>query len=172
MTVGSILLGLALLALVALYVGRPLVEERRRRTGLVTTGERLATQKEALLVHIQALDFDFETGKIPEQDYRDQRAELVGEATAVLQQLDALPEVSLDDFPAHAAGRSTEDAEIEAAIARRRQRRSAGAVTATAAGNGTGNGRGRFCPACGKPTDLDDKFCAHCGQPLGQAQPT
>jgi hypothetical protein len=132
----------------------------------------LATQKEALLVHIQALDFDFETGKIPEQDYQAQRAELVAEATAVLKQLDALPEFSPDDFPSHAAGRGTRDAEIEAAIARQRRARSAEGPPAPAAGNGTGNGRGRFCPVCGEPTDPDDKFCAHCGQPLIQAQPT
>ncbi len=140
MTAGSILLGLALLVLVALFVARPLWQGDEQGQRTRTDRQRLLDQKEAILAQISALDFDYDTSKLPAEVYQPQRAALVAEAAAILQRLDALPH------------HDTRDAEIEAAIARLR-----GQVTVPV------NGHGRYCSQCGTPVDPADKFCAHCG---------
>ncbi|MCI0393376.1 MAG: zinc ribbon domain-containing protein [Chloroflexi bacterium] len=176
MTVGSILLGVALLLIVGLFVARPLLLASARRHRRPTTAQELLLHKEALLVRIHDLDFDHETGKVPAEVYQQQRARLMAEAVAILTQLDAAQQALSQAAPAVAPGESRVEAEIEAAIARRRQ----GAAQppapqptpAVAATPATGNGRVRFCPQCGQPADPGDNFCAYCGQALRQPQPS
>lgn len=131
MTIGSIFLGLALLILVALFVGRPLLAPEAQRQRRVSRRRVLLTQKEALLAQIRLIDLDFETGKMPEEVYQQQRAQLMAEATAVLQQLDDL-EGQPGTFDAD-TGLAPADADsaIEAAIARRRNIDVAAGTTAT-----------------------------------------
>lgn len=153
MTIGSILLGIALLVLVGLFLARPFILPAGHFRGRLAPRQALAAHKEALLAQIQALEFDYETGKIPEAVYQQERAEKVAEAAAVLQELDQMPAVS--------AGGSLSDidAEIEAAVARLRH---AGPPAA---------GDTAFCPHCGQPVDADDNFCAACGHELAHKQP-
>ncbi len=161
MTIGSILLGVALLILVVLFLARPFVQ-RASLTHLPRTDrQRLLARKEAILTQILALEFDYETGKVPAEVYQPQREAMVAEAAVVLQELDALPLV----------GRV--DAEIEAAIAQLRGQTAVTTppVTAPVAApvvvQVTGkNGHGRFCTQCGSPIDPGDKFCARCGHKL------
>jgi hypothetical protein len=84
MTIGSIFLGLALLVLVGLFVARPLLTSEGQRKGRFTAREGLQAQKEEILSYIKALDFDFETGKLPEEDYQQQRDHYLTEGSAVL----------------------------------------------------------------------------------------
>lgn len=157
MTTGSILLGLALLILIALFVARPFLQrpagnERRRSSSY----QALATRKEALLEQIRELDFDQETGKIANELYQLQRARLVSQAAALLQQLDDVVTPADPRLPADV------DEQIEAAVARLRTQ-PAPAATAS-------NGSGGYCPQCGRPTDAGDKFCAACGHQLPTKQ--
>jgi hypothetical protein len=157
MTTGSILLGLALLILIALFLARPLLErpagdERRRSSSY----QVLSARKEALLEQIRELDFDQETGKIPNELYQLQRAQLVSQAAALLQQLD---EVAI---PAASRLAADVDGQIEAAVARLRTRTSPAATSS--------NGSGGYCPQCGRATDASDKFCAACGHKLPAKQ--
>ncbi|HEX6384000.1 MAG TPA: zinc ribbon domain-containing protein [Anaerolineae bacterium] len=157
MTTGSILLGLALLILVALFLARPFLRrpvagERRRSASYQT----LLARKEALLQQIRELDFDHETGKIPNELYQPQRMQLVSQAAALLQQLD---EMAVKTGP---AASPDVDAQIEAAVARLRTRPSPAATAS--------NGSGGYCPQCGRPTDAGDKFCAACGHKLPAIQ--
>jgi hypothetical protein len=156
MTIGSILLGVALLILVVLFLARPFVQRPTSPHLPRTKRQRLLAQKEAALTEIMALEFDYETGKIPAELYQPQRATMVAEAAALLQELDALPPTDRID------------AEIEAAIAQMRgQTAVTPPVTAPAAVLATGkNGHGRFCTQCGSPIDPGDKFCAHCGHKI------
>ena len=180
MTIGSILLGLALLVLVVMYIARPLLATpgRRglRRRSRTNSRQSLIAQKEALLAQIHELDFEFETGKMPEADYRQQRESLMSEATAVLKEIDEMEgeieagAAAMRD-QADVAPESDRDAEIEAAVARLRE--SAPAVAPVAVDKEPahgGNGQAKFCSQCGQPTDPDDKFCAHCGHRLHQPQ--
>jgi hypothetical protein len=149
MSLESILLGLALLVIVALFLARPLLKPAPRTSSISDRRRELERDKEAYLDEIRSLDFDHETGKVPTEVYEQQRAHLVQEAAVVYKALDELPAAGGDVY-----------AQVEAAIAARRQQ------VAHA-----GNGQVGFCTNCGQPHDAGDKFCAHCGQPLRIAEP-
>jgi hypothetical protein len=57
----------------------------------VSTVQSLQNEREAVLDALQALDFDYQTGKLLEEDYRVQRAALVARGTDILRQIDELP---------------------------------------------------------------------------------
>lgn len=154
MTAGSILLGSALFLLVALYLAKPFLA-RPDNERQMTRRQNLLVRKEVYLEQIKSLDFDYDTGKLPQDVYQHQRAELLVEASHLLKQLDEIQgRTSTQGVGDGAAAR---DKEIEIAVARLRQ---------SASGDAPSNGQKRFCTQCGKPADVDDKFCAHCGQKL------
>ncbi len=148
MTIGSILLGLALLIIVVMVLVRPIIlHAHEPAQAPPTTRQQLLAHKESLLLQIRDLDFDRETKKLPEEVYEAQRAQLVAEAAAVLKQLDAL---SSADDPVFA--------EIETAVSRKRQQPA------------PSNGKARFCSHCGQPVDPNDNFCAQCGNDVRLSQ--
>lgn len=173
--IGSLLLALALLVIVALYVLRPLLWAPVPAADRPAPGKResLETDKEAILEQIRTLDFDHETGTISQGDYEQIRQELVAAAAAVLRELDALE-------PARAAAAGPDDFdEIEAAVAQRRRERAAADIEAAVArrrgqsqpvavaGNGgSPTGSRAFCPQCGQTAEEGDRFCAYCGHQL------
>lgn len=179
-SLGSILLGLALLFLIALYVGRPFLQARLYDDEELSEHDALLAQKEALLEQIRILDFEHETGKMPGEEHQQQRAQLVQQAAAVLKQLDALEPVQASN-----GAPSRVEQEIEAAIAGLRNvpdtagapdpieaavqnLRGAAATTDSSAApvreanDGAGKAQ-HFCSQCGNPRDAGDKFCAYCG---------
>lgn len=93
---GSLLLGIALLLIVGLVIIRPLLAPPAGEATFahaadpMTMKQALEAQKDALLEQIRDLDFDHETGKVPEDRYRQRRAQLTAEAAAIFRQLDAL----------------------------------------------------------------------------------
>ena len=151
MDIGSILLGIALLVIVAVYVGRPFLRARGTQRETMTEREGLAAQKAALLEQIRTLDFEHETGKMPDAEHRQQRTRLLNEAATIMKQLDDLAPV-----PARNGSPARIEADVEAAIA---------AIRAWNRDNTRAreHGNGRFCTQCGKPRDAGNKFCAHCG---------
>jgi hypothetical protein len=113
------------------------------------------------------LDFDFNLGKVPEEAYPEQRAELLQRGAAVLQKLDELaPPAASRKTAASAATARIEraaaagdvaskvlaDDRIESLLAARRAAR-----RSKSAG---------FCPRCGKPVLTSDRFCPNCGKSL------
>ncbi len=161
MTIGSIMLGVALLLVVVLYVARPLLTAEPAPISSADNLRQLEQQKEALLIEIKGLDFDHETGKIPPDVYEQQRAQLLSEAAAVLMAMD---ELGVDSDEARRK-------QIEASIAQRRHQY-APASTGSAIDSSAGTGQGGFCPNCGRHLDQGDKFCAKCGQAIRAVQPT
>lgn len=158
LTIASILVGLALLVVVVLFVARPLLRPAPIESEPLTRRGELLEQKAAILYEIRALDFDFETAKIPEDVYDLQRTYLMEQAAITLQALDELPEEPpADDVVA----------QINEAIAALRSRPAPVAVTKVAS-----NGRAGFCTHCGEALDAGDRFCASCGQPVSLPQPT
>ena len=184
MDIGSLLLGFALLLLVAFVVARPLVEKQglsEKRLGLAET---LAAQRDALLNALRDLDFDYATGKITGEDYAPRRARLVAEGAALLKQLDALTgqAVTRAEDKAEQAIRArrqsatNEEDAIEAAIAARRRTPVVEGLTCHACGASAQAGD-KFCPECGialsatcsecgRAIRANDKFCAGCGAKL------
>jgi len=164
-SIGSVLVGVALLTVVVLFLVRPFMQENRakRKATPLSQRQRLAEQKETLLLQIHKLDFDHDTGKIPDEVHQLERAQLVQEAAETLKILEALDEpprlVPLDDYEDGA------DDALELAIAQRRQRQ---VVPAT-----NGRSQGGYCPECGQAVVATDKFCAYCGHQLkNQLEPS
>ncbi|MFQ5419451.1 MAG: zinc ribbon domain-containing protein [Anaerolineae bacterium] len=168
MTIGSILVGLALLVIIGLVLARPFLTPLPNRQPSQRT--QLLLQKEKLLDEIGALDFDFETDKLPEEVYQPQRERLLQQAEAVLKELDELKLKRRVPLPRNGtAVRRDIDAEIEAAIKRQRQQPAVAAASSVRPTKGPA--KAKFCPECGSPTDESDKFCVNCGHRLLASQP-
>jgi hypothetical protein len=174
---------IALLLGVSLYLVMPLIENRSHRISEETPQTSpLMAERDRIINALQELDFDFKLGKIPEEDYPTQRAELLKKGTDILRQLDALTpsplpapfggasrgegyrgegpaaEVRLEEAvsarrpDAGTKAESLSDDEIESMLAARRKARKS-----SSAG---------FCPRCGKPVLVTDQFCSNCGKAL------
>jgi rubrerythrin len=168
MELGSIFLILAVFIIVGMYLYAPfMTKPRKLSTSEMHEVSALKAERDRVINALQELDFDFKLGKIPEEDYPEQRAELLKKGSEILRKLDELE-------PAFAAARTAEariekaaaakradsssaneglnDEEIEALIvARRKQHKSKSAG---------------FCPSCGKPVLAADNFCPSCGKSL------
>jgi hypothetical protein len=158
MDLAAILFLVALLLAVSLYLVTPLMNNRVvRRSEETQEVSSLLAERERLLNALQELDFDFQLGKIPEEDYPDQRADLLQRGADVLKKLDAQAAARPRLVPqsasatAEAEGPLSDD-QIESMLAARRRARKT-----KAAG---------FCPRCGKSILVTDQFCPHCGKAL------
>ena len=182
MTIGSILLGLALFVLVGLYIARPLMASSAGQRRRESRYNELLAAKESYLIQIRNLDFDYQTGKIPEEVNEPQRAELMANATEILKMLDDIEEAAMITSPEDKSSETPEsspdiDSDIEAAVLRMRHSHHApGSVhiepeMGEAAASAVGSGEVKFCPQCGNKTDPDDKFCVNCGAKLIDPQP-
>jgi len=174
MDVGSILLGLALLVVIAFVVARPLLERPDVADDPLRPADLLLASRERVLTQLRDLDFDRTMSKINEADYTAQRAQLVAEGVAILKQLDdlGLPQ-------AEAAGAVDE---IAAAVAQLRARRAAPAVpdvddqieagvAAVRRASKAPAAEKIFCTHCGTEAVPGDRFCARCGTALPAAAP-
>jgi len=171
MDLGSMLFILALALAVGLFVSRPLLAaESHANAGQKlpadspepTSRAQLRSDLDQELTAIQELDMDHALGKLPEDDYSQQRSVLAQAGAAVLRRLDALDpdpaEAAQADLsavaeePSAASKLLIEQDEIEARIAARRRARQAKISG--------------YCPRCGKPLTLSDQFCPRCGKPV------
>jgi rubrerythrin len=188
MDLGSLFLILALLFLVGLFVSRPFFERQEVTQDPMPESKEharsvLLAERDRILNALQELDFDHVLGKIPEEDYPQQRAVLVQHGADILRKL--------DDFQAEPL-KGDAEAQLEAAIVARRANMEDQRVVTPAS---TGNGRklaaaisaeiaapdddlevmlanrrrvrqekaAGFCPKCGKPVQKSDLFCPKCG---------
>ncbi len=158
MDLAAILFLAALLLVVTLYLVTPLMGVRSQRAPEETQAvSALLAERERLLNALQELDFDFQLGKVPADDYPVQRADLVRKGADILKQLDALAPTRPPAQTEPAASPRGEhakltDDDIESMLAARRKERKT-----RSAG---------FCPRCGKSVLATDQFCPHCGKSL------
>jgi zinc-ribbon domain len=178
MDLGALFLLLALALLVGVIISRPLffkgTEEPAVSASLPAEHQRstLLAERDRLLTALQELEFDHNLGKVPEEDYPEQRAGLVKSTAEVLRQLDTVPAGSaLAGEPAASQETTPQPAlaedgfssiifqrknheDLEALIAAHRRARP---LDGKAVG---------FCSKCGKPATRSDKFCSRCGTAL------
>ncbi len=168
MELTAIFFSLAVLILVAMYLYAPFMERRAKR---VTEEEQelsaLMAERDRVINSLQELDFDFNLGKIPEEDYPSQRAGLLQKGADILRKIDSLS-------PYESDGQDTE-ARLEKAIAARRADAALATVEVSdedleAMISSRRKGRTQksagFCPRCGKPVMVTDRFCPSCGKSL------
>jgi RNA polymerase subunit RPABC4/transcription elongation factor Spt4 len=190
MDIGSLLLGLALLLVIAFIVARPLLEQTGVPEQPAGPADHLLASREQVLTQLRDLDFDQATGKINQEDYAAQRAQLVADGVAILKQLDApgieagQPATAVDPTPVAAPAD-----EIEAAVAQLRARRASAArpapttaapaprnlddeIEATVAERRAAGPKKQPAPAklacaqCGTEVLPNDRFCPKCGSAL------
>jgi hypothetical protein len=125
-------------------------------------------ERDRVISSLQELDFDYNLGKVPAEDYPAQRGELLQKGADILRKLDELQPAAASPLDAEsrleeaAAARRADsstpataplsDDDLESLIASRRKERkekSAG-----------------FCPRCGQPVLVADRFCPSCGRSL------
>jgi zinc-ribbon domain len=153
MEISSVLLLLGVFLLVAAFVGWPFLQTANRLAAGDRTRSALLAERERLLSVLRELDFDYSLGKIPEEDYPLQRAELIQRGAEVMRKLDELPAVDIPATVAHPEKRAAPtDDDIEDLITKRR--------------TGRKEKTGGFCPNCGKAVLASDRFCPGCGKIL------
>jgi len=103
---------------------------------------------------LQELDFDHALGKIPAEDYPQQRSDLLTRSAGVIKSLDEIEARLAAQKPA--AEPASEALDLEALIANRRRQRQ--------------ERSGGFCPACGHALQRSDKFCPECGKAVQAEQ--
>jgi hypothetical protein len=172
LTVGSILLGVAVLVLVLLYLARPFAaaEDDEKRVDREAV-DALLLRKESLLRDIRELDDDYESAKVAPELYRHTRPQLLKQAALVMKQLD---EHGYTELPAGAGISPDLDRQIEAAVSRLRTPEQldaqieAAVLRTRSATPAPINGQTQFCPQCGRRVEPDDRFCPKCGRNLLQ----
>ena len=172
MELGSLFLVLAVIVIISVYLYAPFAKSTRRARAETSRESHeisaLKAERDRVINSLQELDFDHKLGKIPVEDYPDQRASLLQKGSDILRKLDELVPVSSSAINAEsriekatAAGRAdagsnspafTDDDDLESMIAARRKKHK---------GKSAG-----FCPKCGKPVLVSDKFCPSCGKAL------
>lgn len=137
----------------------------------------LLGRKDAVMMAIKELEFDYHVGKLGEEDYQLYDGRLRRQAVGLLQQIEQVAPLN-----------AQMDASLEAEIAHRRRvvepaapalrpavaaAIPAGAAPAPArlavvpegAINGNGSAKPRFCTNCGNRLEANHRFCANCGAP-------
>jgi hypothetical protein len=143
----DMLILIIMVAGLVIFVGEPLVRQQPAALPNAVQAqevEQLSLHKEILYTAIRDLDFDYQTGKVDQQDYTTLRQQLEGEAIQALRALDAVdPLAALDN-------------ELERQIVALRHGMPSEAIGATVIA----------CPQCGVRLQGDEHFCAACGQAL------
>jgi hypothetical protein len=106
-----------------------------------TEWDLLQRKKEVILGNIQDLDFEHKCGKLSDDDYHKIRAEMAGEASLVLQEIDSIE--SAQDL----------DALIRREVSARKGKQQKDLASS-------------ICPSCSAENPTANKFCAECGAKL------
>ncbi len=157
----------------------------------------MLAERDRVLTALQELEFDFQLGKIPAEDYPQQRELMLRHGAETLRQIDELQTQNpVQDFGRRnvsepAAGPKSAEDRIEAAVAARRmvarglagadQRQTAPAQAVPAQPDDeveallaerrrarSGKSAG-FCHKCGGALQTTDRFCPKCGTPSAVA---
>ena len=115
----------------------------KKRSGLSAAGavaddklQELHSRRDTAYSMLKELEFDFQSGILTEEDYKDLEARYKGKAISILREIDS--RAKDDDI---------EDIIEKQVMALRRSKE-------------------RFCRQCGARRRQDDRFCSHCGANL------
>jgi len=122
------------------FVAYPLFKRRLRSVDSVENEklQELHSKRDTTYAMLKELEFDFQSGILTEEDYRELEARYKGKAISILRDIDDVAE-----------GSGVEE-KIERQVLELRR------------------DKGRFCPQCGARCQEEDRFCSHCGASLSQ----
>jgi hypothetical protein len=90
MDIAAIFFTLAVLTLVSVFIAQPYLQKKSRRGQLLDHDlSALLAEYDRTVSSLQEMDFDYTLGKIPQDDFPKQRAELLSRGAEVLRQLDS-----------------------------------------------------------------------------------
>jgi len=130
------IIGICLAVLTGLFIAYPLLQKNRQAVSFASNhrAEELEARKAEIYAAIKDIDFDFQMGKLSQEDYDQLRNQYKAEAVALLKRADQLTGTRKGAAPAPGPA---EDG---------------GRRTAA-----------KFCPTCGQPLTTADRFCSACG---------
>lgn len=138
MSIGSILIGIAMLVLALPFVVNPLLRGKQEdfQGGIPEDSGSSGDQHTELLLALRDLEFDHQIGKITDEDYATLRTTLIAQTGAALE--------------AQEKREAELDAQLEQAIQMRRAKQS----------------KPQICSWCGTTLEPSDRFCRTCGKPV------
>jgi predicted RNA-binding Zn-ribbon protein involved in translation (DUF1610 family) len=148
----AVLIGMTMLVVSVPFVAKPFQKVRGKKPATPVKQVDPDEQRLATLTALRDLDFDFQVGKVSEDDYANLRARLVAEAARTLQK--------------------DKDDEIEALIQARKTSKAKAPVCAHCGETleagihfcpHCGETVKDTCPSCGKNIKAGDLFCSSCG---------
>lgn len=187
MDIVIVAVGALCLGVIIYFAARSLSRREAVANESVSPREALVAERDGVLAALQDLEADRAAAKLLDDDFAQQRAELMSRGASILRRLDEVDAVQpqapqapvADAWEAAIAARrriaqpaahvnGVEHAQsdpLEAAIQARR--RSTGAAPATASGAVAvitpAEPAGRACPGCGAGVNAGDRFCSSCG---------
>ena len=134
----TVFIAILLAVLAFAFITYPLFKQRRRSADSVEDDklQELHSRRDTSYSMLKELEFDFQSGILTDEDYRDLEARYKGKAISILRDIDESKKgIDVDE-------------EIEKQVLALRQ------------------SGGRFCPQCGTKCQEDDRFCSRCGANL------
>lgn len=146
----SFLIAIILSIILIIYVIIPLTENKYKLAFVPFIKKNkkvnnLQERKNELLGALKEIEFEYQMGKLSEQDYNDLKNDYQTNALKVLRELDKKNN-----------GKSEID-NIENEIRKYRLKKKSGSASAK---------HFKYCPNCGKPVNTKSKFCTNCGKSL------
>ncbi len=138
MSIGAILIGIAMLVAAVPIVIKPLLNNKLKEPSIQasTDLDNLRDRHSELLLALRDLDFDHQIGKVTIEDYVALRESLLVQAATAIE--------------AQEKQDAEQDARLEEAIRLRREKQSSA----------------RTCRNCGATLEVSDRFCRACGNPI------
>ena len=134
----TLIIFLLLTVVVSYFVVSPIMQSRKRyfKNDSNHKANDLIERKETIYAAIKDIEFDYQMGKLSEEDFQALRQQYKDEAVGLLKKIDQIQHKPVKGKSKSASHKKSEDAST------------------------------KFCWNCGAAVTRDDKYCTNCGNAL------